>query len=157
MTRKRIEPKESFSIEQATAMLPLVSVIAADISHLSRDLLDRRRRLDYLLAGRSPNDRDVYHEELVQVKSDLESDNSRLAEYLDELKTLGVKPANGPEGMVDFPSILEGRKIALCWKLGEPEVAYWHETDAGCSHRRPLMAGSLADGSLDDFNGEMSA
>jgi hypothetical protein len=157
MTRKRTEPKESFSIEQATAMLPLVSVIAGDISHLSRDLLDRRRRLEYLLAGRSPNDRDVYHEELVQVQTDLENDNTRLVEYLAELKALGVDPANGPEGMVDFPSILDGRKVALCWKIGEPEVSYWHEVDAGCAHRRPLMAGSLADGSLDDFSGEMSA
>jgi hypothetical protein len=157
MSRKRTEPKESFSIEQATAMLPLVSVIAADIAHLSRDLLERRRRLEYLLAGRSPNDRDVYHEELVQVQTDLENDNSRLVDYLAELKALGVDPANGPEGMVDFPSILDGRKIALCWKIGEPEVSYWHEADVGCAHRRPLMAGSLADGSLDDFSGDLSA
>ena len=138
-------------------MLPLVSVIAADISHLSRDLLDRRRRLEYLLAGRNPNDRDVYHEELVQVQADLENDSRCLREYLVELKALGVEAANGPEGMVDFPAILDGRKVALCWKLGEPEVIYWHDPEAGCGQRRLLTVGSIAEGGMDDFNGDMSA
>jgi hypothetical protein len=157
MTRKRPEHKDSFSIEQATAMLPLVSVIAADISQLSRDLIERRRRLEYLMAGRNPNDHDVYHEELVQVQADLERDSRTLRDYIGELQKLGVEPANGPEGLVDFPSILDGRKVALCWKLGEPEVTYWHDRDAGCAHRRPLTVGSLADGGIDDFNGDLSA
>jgi hypothetical protein len=157
MTRKRTEKKDCFSIEQATAMLPLVSVIAADISHLSRDLIDRRRRLEYLLAGRNPHDKDVYHEELVQVQADLEKDNRCLREYIIELKALGVEPANGPEGIVDFPSVLDGRKVALCWKIGEPEVVYWHDPEAGCAQRRPLTVGSIAEGGIDDFHGDMSA
>jgi hypothetical protein len=157
MTRKHTWQKDSFSIDQATAMLPLVRVIAADISQLSRDLLDRRRRLEYLMAGRNPNDRDVYHEELVQVQADLEKDGRRLKEYLDELKALGVEPANGPEGLVDFPAVLDGRKVALCWKLGEPEVCYYHAPEAGCAQRRPLTVGSIAEGGMADFNGDLSA
>ncbi len=138
-------------------MLPLVSVIAADISNLSRDLMDRRRRLEYLIAGRNPNDHDVYHEELIQVQADLERDSRSLRDYIGELRALGVEPANGPEGMVDFPSILEGRKIALCWKLGEPEISYWHDPETGCAQRRPLTVDSVADGGIDDFNGDLSA
>jgi hypothetical protein len=157
MTRKRSEHKDTFSIEQATAMLPLVSVIAADISHLSRDLMDRRRRLEYLMAGRNPNDRDVYHEELVQVQADLERDSRSLRDYLAELQALGVEAANGPEGMVDFPAVLDGRKVSLCWKLGEPEVIYWHDPEAGCAQRRLLTVGSVAEGGMGDFNGDLSA
>jgi hypothetical protein len=157
MTRKRNVQRESFSIDQATAMLPLVSVIAADISQLSRDLLERRRQLEYLMAGRNPHDSDVYHQELVQVQSDLENDGRRLREYVSELRALGVEPANGPDGMVDFPAVLEGRKIALCWKLGEPEVSYWHESEAGCAQRRPLTVCSAADGGMNDYHGDLSA
>jgi hypothetical protein len=157
MTRKRALARETFSIEQATAMLPLVSVIAKDISQLSRELIDRRRRLEYLLAGRNPNDRDVYHEELVQVQAELEKDNRRLREYLEELRALGVEMADGPEGLVDFPAFLDGRKVTLCWKLGEPEVTYWHDAEAGCAHRRPLTVGSIAEGGDDDFRGDLSA
>jgi hypothetical protein len=157
MTRKHTWQKDSFTISQATAMLPLVRVIAADISELSRDLIDRRRRLEYLLAGRNPNDRDIYHEELVQVQAELEKDNRRLHDYLEELKALGVEPANGPEGLVDFPAVLDGHKVALCWKLGEPEVCYYHAPEAGCAQRRRLAVTSVADGGSAEFNGDLSA
>jgi hypothetical protein len=79
-----------------------------------------------------------------------------LREYVGELQALGVEPANGPEGVVDFPSVLDGHKISLCWKIGEPEVMYWHDPDAGCAQRRPLTVGSVA-GGLDDFNNDLSA
>ncbi|MFQ5860927.1 MAG: DUF2203 family protein [Dehalococcoidia bacterium] len=37
-----------------------------------------------------------------------------------------------------FPSIREGREVHLCWLLGEPEVQFWHEVDAGFPGRQPL-------------------
>ena len=42
-------------------------------------------------------------------------------------------------GLVDFPTIWEGREVYLCWKLGEQEVSFWHEIDAGVAGRQPLQ------------------
>jgi hypothetical protein len=143
-----------FTIEQATAMLPLVGAITADIAQLARDLADRRRRLEYLLAGHNPDDRDVYHEELVQVRAELEKDNQRLIEFVNELHALGVELADGPEGLIDFPALIDGRRVLLCWRMGEPEVQYWHEAETGCAGRRRFVACSAAGAG---FEGEMSA
>ncbi len=41
-------------------------------------------------------------------------------------------------GLVDFPGEREGRRVWLCWRLGEDRVAYWHELDSGFIGRRPL-------------------
>ena len=41
-------------------------------------------------------------------------------------------------GLVDFPSEMNGRHVLLCWRLGEPEVQFWHEVDAGYAGRQPL-------------------
>jgi hypothetical protein len=41
-------------------------------------------------------------------------------------------------GLVDFPSIRDGREIYLCWLDGEPDITHWHERDAGFDGRRPL-------------------
>jgi hypothetical protein len=41
-------------------------------------------------------------------------------------------------GLVDFPAVIDGREIYLCWELGEDEVAYWHDLDAGYGGREPL-------------------
>ena len=96
-------------------------------------LTDRRRRLSFLLAGRNPNDHDLYHEELVQIEQELEKDTRRLHDFREELRALGVESENGPEGYVDFPTFLDGRKMCLCWKLGEAELLFWHDPDAGCT------------------------
>jgi hypothetical protein len=45
-------------------------------------------------------------------------------------------------GLVDFPALREGRKICLCWRYGEGEIAYWHETDTGFSKRRSISEDS---------------
>ncbi|MGH2526677.1 MAG: DUF2203 domain-containing protein, partial [Actinomycetota bacterium] len=41
-------------------------------------------------------------------------------------------------GLVDFPGEREGRRVWLCWRLGEDRVANWHEIDTGFIGRRPL-------------------
>jgi hypothetical protein len=47
---------------------------------------------------------------------------------------------------VTFPSTLDGRKVCLSWKLGEPEVLHWHEVDAGYRQRRSLTVEGAAAG-----------
>jgi hypothetical protein len=41
-------------------------------------------------------------------------------------------------GLVDFPSLLRGEEIYLCWKLGEERIAYWHGIEEGFAGRKPL-------------------
>jgi hypothetical protein len=131
------EPK-IFTLEQANAMLPLVGAIIRDLSELSRDVLERRERLALLLAGREGESRDLYRDELTQIEEELQKDGQRLRDYVRELHELGVEPKNGPEGLVDFRCLMDGRVVYLCWKLGEPEIGYWHELEAGFAGRQRL-------------------
>jgi hypothetical protein len=144
MSGEPSEARKIFTVESANAALPLVRAIVADLSELSREVVERRERLALLLAGRERGSRDLYGEELSQIEEELEKDSQRLQEYVDELCALGVEPKNGPEGLVDFPAMLEGRQIYLCWKLGEAEVLHWHELDAGFRGRQPLVAAAAA-------------
>lgn len=41
-------------------------------------------------------------------------------------------------GLVDFPGEHEGRRVWLCWRLGEGRVEHWHELDTGFIGRQPL-------------------
>jgi hypothetical protein len=41
-------------------------------------------------------------------------------------------------GLVDFPALVNGRPVWLCWRLGEPQVGWWHELSAGVTGRRPI-------------------
>jgi hypothetical protein len=41
-------------------------------------------------------------------------------------------------GLVDFPAVIDGREVYLCWELGEDEVDFWHDLDSGYRGREPL-------------------
>jgi hypothetical protein len=41
-------------------------------------------------------------------------------------------------GLIDFPSLREGREVYLCWIEGEDDIAFWHDLDAGYAGRQPL-------------------
>lgn len=133
-----------FTHAQATAMLPLVRAIVTDLSRLSHEVLERRERLSTLLRGRENQPSDPYSAELAQVEEELESDTRKLREYVDELLDLGVEPKNGLEGLVDFPALVDGRLVYLCWKLGEPEIRFWHDIEAGFAGRQPLRIEPVA-------------
>lgn len=54
------------------------------------------------------------------------------------LASRGVLLRDPETGLVDFPAELEGRRVLLCWRLGEDEVAWYHEEHGGYAGRRPL-------------------
>lgn len=138
-----------FTVEEANSMMPLVRAIVTDLSRLSHDVVERRERVALLRAGRDPGNKDPYSEELAQIEDELEKQTRELQSYVEELRALGIEPKDGLNGIIDFPAMLDGRRVYLCWRLGEPEVLFWHEIDGGFSGRQPLTAGTLtsADGS----------
>ena len=56
-----------------------------------------------------------------------------------ELHEMGVQLKDYSRGLIDFPSMREGRVVLLCWQLGESEeIQWWHEMEAGFAGRQPL-------------------
>jgi hypothetical protein len=150
MPHRHTWQRDQFTLAQADAMLPLVRAITADWSRLLTDLIERQTRMVFLLSERKPDKYDPYREELVEIQNELERDEKQLLEYLDELRALGVEPSEDPEGIVHFPTVLDGRKTMLCWKLGESEVSHYHGVEEVCSSRHSLLADSVADGGESD-------
>ncbi len=64
---------------------------------------------------------------------------TELTLQLGELESLGVQLKDFDRGLVDFPSLRDGRVVLLCWQLGEgDELEWWHDVDAGFAGRTPL-------------------
>jgi hypothetical protein len=59
---------------------------------------------------------------------------------LGEIDEIGVQVKDLEQGLLDFPCMMEGRTVLLCWKLGEPEIGYWHSEEDGFAGRKPLDA-----------------
>jgi len=65
---------------------------------------------------------------------------SMLQSSFEMLKTLGVQVKDLEIGLVDFPTVYRGRDVLLCWKMGEPDIAWWHGAEEGYRGRKPIDA-----------------
>ncbi len=76
--------------------------------------------------------------ELLRKKTEHDEASERLVEIVNRIQETGVLVKDLDIGLVDFPSLLEGEEIYLCWKLGEDHIAFWHGIDEGFTGRKPL-------------------
>ncbi len=125
-----------FTLEEANRTLPYVGPIVADILAAYKRWRTGVRKYENLAAqkqgkeGESP--------ELASMRGEVDDVAQQINAYLEELSTVGCVFKGFDEGLVDFYSKLDGRDVFLCWKLGESEISYWHELDAGFAGRQEL-------------------
>ena len=123
-----------YSLDEANRTLPLVRRIVRDLRDEHRELQTPLQRYQDMTAGgddSSPAAR--------ALRQELDRRTRRLNGYLDELLELGCQFKGFDHGLVDYYSLYQGRPVLLCWKLGEPEIAFWHEIDAGYAGRQAIQ------------------
>lgn len=62
----------------------------------------------------------------------------RLVVGIARLDREGLKADDLRRGVLNFPALRDGRPVLLCWRVGEPSLAYWHEPHAAGCARRPV-------------------
>ena len=62
----------------------------------------------------------------------------QMAAGVERIDALGLTLRDIENGLVDFPALVSGRQVWLCWKHGETTIGWWHGLDSGFSGRRPL-------------------
>lgn len=125
-----------FSVEDANKTLPLVRRIVEDVVRQHRLWREKILELD-LVASSSRADEPRGRAEQLEAEAQLLA--REIDGYSHELDDLGILLKDRRMGLVDFPSEAGGRKILLCWRLGESEIQYWHDEDAGYAGRQPLQ------------------
>ena len=126
-----ITGKKLFSAAEANRSLVLVRRIVADIVRAYRklrELHENYQRLD--------QQGEIFEAE--EVRQEYVVNTDQLSELREELEGVGCELKDFEMGLVDFPSIRDGREVYLCWNLGEQQVTHWHEVSAGFAGRKPL-------------------
>jgi hypothetical protein len=124
---------KTFTIDQANRTLPLVKRIVEDIVQQYAHWQELMKTLDVLAASPAPDT-----DRIDKLQRDIQTAARGIDGFVRELTDLGVEMKGFDVGLVDFPGEMGGRPVYLCWRLGEPAVAHWHERDAGFAGRRPL-------------------
>ena len=122
-----------FTIQEANALLPEVRIIAGKIQRAHRKLSrfrdDAKKAAEGAEQGGGGMANGVAYATVL----------TELTTQLAELEALGVQLKDFERGLVDFPSLRDGKVVLLCWQLGEgDELEWWHDVDAGFAGRTPL-------------------
>jgi len=119
-----------YTLDEARAELPWVAERLVTMRG-ARDRLTDADARRALAAASSGNGGGPPGKRVGQAFVELQADMAALAE-----REIVVRDLD--RGLVDFPSIRDGREVFLCWEEGEERVAYWHDLDSGYAGRQPL-------------------
>ena len=126
-----------YTVEEANLALPRLR------QWLPR-LRARRQRLDVVqrkqseLAVKAAANGNLVEEEVLATQREAQRLAGEVDKLIARINGLGCQIKDIEQGLVDFPALREGREVCLCWRLGEAEVAFWHELEAGFGGRQPL-------------------
>tara|TARA_B110000495_G_C22430173_1_gene271178 strand:+ start:74 stop:454 length:381 start_codon:yes stop_codon:yes gene_type:complete len=57
-------------------------------------------------------------------------------DLMEKVEAVGCEVKGIREGLIDFPSLREGREVYLCWRMPEKEILFWHDLNTGFSGRK---------------------
>jgi len=122
-----------FTVQEANALLPRVRTIVQRIQRahdkVSRFREDAKKAAEAAEQGGGGMTNGVAYAAAL----------TALTIEIQELESLGVQLKDFERGLVDFPSLRDGRVVLLCWQMGEgDELEWWHDVDAGFAGRTPL-------------------
>ncbi len=124
-----------FTVDEANTLLPSIVPQLETLRDLVKRLMAVREQLDALGPQARGNGQATVAMRLEIESADLMAKADGL---LRGLLDMGVEVKDPIQGLIDFRSLRDGREVYLCWRLGEGQLAYWHELDAGFQGRRPL-------------------
>lgn len=128
-----------FSLAQAQQMIP-------EVDRLLREALAAKAAYDeiektiqafserVMLMGGIVVDRD----QVLDRRNRREVTAAKLRTAIEGVQEIGCVIKDLDIGLVDFPTLFRGVEVYLCWKLGEPEIAFWHGVDEGFRGRKAI-------------------
>jgi hypothetical protein len=127
-----------FSLDEANRALRDITPLLYRLREIHTAVTRARERLDVLWARLGKGEPVL--DELTAVRRQIEALTQEAASVLRRLDETGCILRDVEMGLVDFPAVVEGREVFLCWRLGEEAITYWHGIAEGFAGRKPLSA-----------------
>ena len=119
-----------FSREEANALLPQLTALLSQLQEAKDELTDTEAH--EALSEAAPTNGGGEQGRQVGVAF------LEVRRILETVEQAGIVLRDIDQGLVDFPALMDGREVYLCWELGEDEVGYWHDLEGGYGGREPL-------------------
>jgi len=136
-----------YAIDEANAAVPEVERILAALRDQRKELIQLRDRV----LDATPDDGETPSadaaEQIRLLRLGMQGLIDQMQAGVARLVEMDITLRDIATGLIDFPALVSGRPIWLCWRLGEADVANWHPHDEGFDARRPLSELPMGRGS----------
>ncbi|WP_068776402.1 DUF2203 domain-containing protein [Paenibacillus sp. FJAT-26967] len=130
--------KRYFTIQEANALLPTVEDQLDRLQDIKTDFefkyIELREKRQQIRQQMQSGKRDP----LFELECELEFMQIEARGIIHHFYHQGIELKNIEHGLVDFPSIIGGEEVLLCWRSGEERVSFYHSRQDGFQGRRPL-------------------
>ena len=128
-----------FTLAEAQTLIPSVDRLIRKAVELKSGYADAERRVEsyqrrIIMMGGIVADRSKVREN----REERDEAAAGLRKVIEEVQELGCVVKDLDMGLVDFPTLFQDREVYLCWKLGEPAIAFWHSVDEGFAGRKAI-------------------
>jgi hypothetical protein len=127
-----------YAIDEANAALPDVERILVALRDQREELIELRDRVVAAAPAEGETPTTGAAEKIRLLRLGMQGLIDQMQAGVARLVEMDVTLRDIPTGLIDFPALVSGRPIWLCWRLGETDVAHWHAHDEGYDTRRPL-------------------
>ena len=119
-----------YTREEAEALLPQVRIWLKRLNELRQDLEKFDKRMGSMMSG----GHDIGGDQVNRWIRTLADMQAALAEF--QRREIQLKDLE--RGLIDFPAIIGGREVFLCWEQDEEVIEFWHDLDTGYAGREHL-------------------
>lgn len=134
--------KRYFTLAEANAQVQRLHAVFTQVMQVRMQLKALYERLDRAGFAPEQGDEDELPEgappHVLRDRAHFYGLVEALREQVDLIHDTGAQIKDIEIGLVDWPGRAADRDILWCWRFGEPEVAFWHDPDAGFDGRRPV-------------------
>ena len=134
-----MEKQHYFTEDEANQKLPWLEVQLQGIASLRKNIERLSLDLDIILRKGNSNGHSSTDQDVLDNRKETDSAVDRLSNLEQEINSSGIILRDSERGLVDFPTLWDGREVYLCWLLGESNIQFWHEIDTGFTGRQPLV------------------
>jgi hypothetical protein len=134
MDRSTASRTRQYTLDEARALVPGIRGVLLQLA------VERRRHTAAQAALAALDRQPGAHDGAARGRHEAEMDAAReaIGALLAHFEELGVELRDAESGLVDIPTRRDGEPAWFCWRLADPELAYWHTTREGFASRRPL-------------------
>jgi len=134
-------PEKVFTVQEAEALIPKLEQIVEGLMDHKRNAMEIGQQLSRIQEQLKAGDKTVEATALPNKQTELEFLVKIINEGLDAIEELGAEPKDLDLGLVDFPTIINGEEVLLCWKYGEKSITHYHGLRDGFAGRKRIQNG----------------